>query len=76
VIALKKIPAAGLVKKPYHVHVERYMTLIRNVFGSVDHPMKYLSVNSKIKDFIISNLFCAEYVDCKTARTAVRFCFR
>ena len=75
-IALKKIPAGGLVKKPYHVQIEKYMALIRNVFGSVGHPMKYLSANSKIKDFVIANLFCAEYVDCKTARSAIRFCFR
>ena len=75
-IALIKIPAGGLVKKPHHVHIESYMTLSRNGFGSVDHPMKYLSINSKIKDFVISDLFCAEYGDCKTARTAIRFCFR
>jgi len=76
VIALIKIPAGGLVKKPYHVHIESYMTLIRNVFGSVDHPMKYLSVNSEVKDFVISNLLSTENVDCKTAQTAIRFCFR
>ena len=75
-IALIKIPAGGLVKKPYHVHIESYMTHIGNVFGSIDHPMKYLSVNSKIKDIVIPNLLCAEYFDRKTARTAIRFCFR
>ena len=72
----EEIAPGRFVKKPYHVHIERYMALLCNVFGSIDHPMKYLSVNSEVKDFVISNLLSTEYVDCKTAQTAIRFCFR